>query len=456
MNDHASSARKGLRRGARYDSIFYGAFSGAGNTFDIRVRFDLKKPLQLDKFQAAANKALQCYPEFSVRPVIKDGRVFYEENLKQVKLAPDDGKTLCFGTDGEDGTNGYLFVFLYGERHVTFSLFHGITDARGMIAYVISVLWNYVCSVAPLVRIAGTKMFTKHGIRISPAPYFEMDETERNDPLTAFAGPGEPINLIDNDKLFRMPPEQYAQEDLSCRLLNLEISNKAFEKKTKELGTSFGPLLTAITAQAIARAYDIGDKTISVVLTADPRRQFGTFSFGNMAYNVPLPVTAADLEQPLEALCSRLRSDMKKQLTKENAAANYSFILGQCDEIDAMGDIVAVNKALTAPGGIETLTTNGTIFLTYPGRVASNPISRTLLDGVSPGMLAVERAVVVYAHRDSLIVQVTQKSDDMTLVNALKDVLADMGFAPAFHDMGRVAQNVLELDRLKKDGAQEK
>ena len=284
----------GLRRGARYDSIFYGAFSGAGSTFDIRVRFDMKKPIDLQKFQTAANRAVQCYPEFSVRPVIKDGRVFYEENLKPVKLAPDDGKRLYFGTDGEDGTNGYLFVFLYGEKHVTLSLFHGITDARGMIAYVITVLWNYVVSVYPWVRIAGSKRFTKHGVRISPAPYYDMDETERRDPLTAFAGPGDPIDLIDGDKLFRMPPEQFDRDDPSCRLLNLEISNKAFLQKTKELGTSFGPLLAAIVAEAVARAYDIGDKTVSVVLTADPRKQFDTFSFGNMAYNVPRPETAAE------------------------------------------------------------------------------------------------------------------------------------------------------------------
>ena len=277
-----------------------------------------------------------------------------------------------------------------------------------------------------------------------------MDETERLDPLTAFAGEGEPVRLVDPEKIFRLPPETFNKEDLSCRLLNLEISNKAFLDMTKRLGTSFAPLLAALTARAIAGAYDIGDQTISVVITADPRRQFGTFSFGNMAYNVPLPVTARDLALPLGELCARLRSDMKLQLTKENAAANYKFILSQCDEIDAMGDIVSVNKALSAPGGIETLTTDGTVFLTYPGRVANNPISRALLKGVTPGMLAVERAVVVYAHRDSLVVQVTQKSDDMTLINALKDVLSAEGFDPRFPDMGRVTQNVMEPGLLKQ------
>ena len=70
-------------------------------------------------------------------------------------------------------------------------------------------------------------------------------------------------------------------------------------------------------------------------------------------------------------------------------------------------------------------------------------------DGVTPGMLAVERGVVVYAHRDSLIVQITQKSDDLTLANALRAVLEEEGFSPVLSDMGRVTQNVLELETLK-------
>ncbi len=449
MQNNTYSLPNGLRRGARYDSIFYGAFAGAGNTFDIRVRFDFKKKLNLSKLQKAADAALACYPEFKVRPVVYGGRVCYEQNDRPVLLAPDDGKTLYFGTDGPDGTNGYPFAFLCGERHVTFSLFHGVTDARGMIAYVISVLWNYACAVFPPIRIAGTKMFTKHGIRITPDAFYKMDETERLDPLTAFAADGERVDLIDESRLFRLPPEQFGKDDLSCRLMNLEISNKAFLQKTKELGTSFAPLLSALAAEAVAEAYPIGDGVISMVITADPRKQFNTFSFGNMAYNVPLPVTAEDLKLPLAELCARLRADMKKQLTKENAAANYKSILAQCDQIDAMGDIVSVNRMLSSPGGVETLTTNGTLFLTYPGRVANNPISRVLLRGVTPGMLAVERAIVAYAHRDSLVIQITQKSDDRTLISALKAVLERHGFRPQFRDMGRVTQNVLEPSLLK-------
>lgn len=114
-----------------------------------------------------------------------------------------------------------------------------------------------------------------------------------------------------------------------------------------------------------------------------------------------------------------------------------------------MGSIVDVNRALTGPGGLNALTTNGTIFLTYPGRVDSNPISRLLLKGVTPGMLAVERAIVVYAHRDSLIIQMTQKSDDLSLINAIRTVLEEDGFSPKFYDMGRITQNIFDFDRIE-------
>ncbi len=101
----------GLRRCARYDTIFYGAYAGAGSTFDMRVRFDLKQKINLAKLQKAADKALRAYPEFAVRPVLHEGRVCYEKNDLPVKFAPDDGTRLYFGTED---TNGYLFVFLYG------------------------------------------------------------------------------------------------------------------------------------------------------------------------------------------------------------------------------------------------------------------------------------------------------------------------------------------------------
>ncbi len=438
----------GLRRCGRYDTIFYGAYAGAGATFDMRVRFDLKQKINLKKLQKAADKALRAYPEFAVRPVLHEGRVCYEPNGAPVRFAPDDGKRLYFGTED---TNGYLFVFLYGERHLAFSIFHSQTDAHGMISFLVTVLWNYLVSVFPPARLIGTGMFTKHGIRADDRLFYTMDDAERYDPLTVFARPGELVQPVDLDRLFRFPPEDAPKDSAACRLVNLEISNDAFLQKVKELGTTFAPLLSALTAEAVRGCFDVGDRDVVVITTADGRRVVHSDTLGNLAYNVYLPVTPATAALPLRQQCETLAGLLASQRTETHVRATFQDILRQCDEIDAMGEIDKVNAYLTSPEGLSNaLTGTGTVFLTYPGRIANNPISGLLLEGLSPGILAAERAVDVYAHRDSLIIQISQKGDDLSLVEAMRRTLEKHGFAVNMQDLGRMTQNVFDFAKIKR------
>ena len=438
----------GLRRCGRYDTIFYGAYAGPGATFDIRVRFDLKQKVNLEKLQKAADKALRAYPEFAVRPVLHEGRICYEKNDAPVVLAPDDGKRLYFGTED---TNGSLFAFLYGERHLTFSLFHSQTDAYGMICFLVTVMWNYLTIMFPPARLIGTRLFTKHGIRADDSLFYTMDDTERYDPLTKFARPGNMVQPVDLERLFRFPPEDAPKDSPTCRLVNLEISNDAFLQKVKSLETTFAPLLSALAAEAIRDCYDVGDRDVVVITTADGRRVLPSNTLGNLAYNVLLPVTPEDAALPLKELCGKLAKTMATQRTEEHVRAMFQDILRQCDEIDAMGDIDKVNAFLTGPEGLaHSMTGVGTVFLTYPGRITNNPISGILLEGLSPGILAAERAIDVYADRGNLIIQFSQKSDDTALIDAMRRTLEKHGFAVKTRDLGRMTQNVFDFSKIKR------
>lgn len=448
QNCNSYDLPNGLRRCARYDTIFYGAYAGAGATFDMRVRFDLKQKINLAKLQKAADKTMRAYPEFAVRPVLHEGRVCYEKNDAPVKLAPDDGKRLYFGTED---TNGYLFVFLYGERHLSFSIFHSQTDAHGMISFLITVLWNYLVSMFPPARLIGTKIFTRHGIRADDSLFFTMNDTERYDPLITFARSGEMVQPVDPARLFRFPPEDVPKDSPTCRLLNLEISNDAFLAKTKALGTTFAPLLAALTAEAIRGCFDVGDRDVVVITTADGRRVVSSNTLGNLAYNVYLPVTPETAALPLQAQCEVLAGHLAAQRTEEHVRAVFQDILRMSDEIDAMGDIDKANAYLTGPEGLDNaLTGAGTVFLTYPGRIANNPISSLLLKGLSPGILAAERAIDVYAHRDSLIIQLSQKGDDLSLAQAMRHTLEKHGFAVQTQDLGHTTQNVFDFARIHR------
>lgn len=438
----------GLRRCARYDTIFYGAYAGVGSTFDMRVRFDFKQKINIEKLQKAADKGLLAYPEFAVRPVLHEGRICYEKNDLPVKLAPDDGKRLYFGTED---TNGYLFVFLYGERHLTVSIFHSQTDAHGLISFLVTVMWNYLTIMFPPARLFGTKLFTKHGIRADDSLFYTMDDTERYDPLTKFARPGNMVQPVDPERLFRFPPEDAPKDCPTRRLVNLEISNDAFLAKVKELGTTFAPLLSALAAEAIRDCFDVGDRDVVVITTADGRRVLPSNTLGNLAYNVYLPVSPETAALPLQAQCETLAAVMATQRTEEHVRAMYQDILRQCDEIDAMGDIDKVNAFLTGPEGLEhSMTGNGTVFLTYPGRITNNPISGILLEGLSPGIIAAERAFDIYADRGNLIIQFSQRSDDLSLIDSMRRVLEKHGFAVNTRDLGRMVQNVFDFSQIKR------
>ena len=440
----------GLRRGGRYDTIFFSLYGGT-NTFDIRCRFDHKQRLNRARLQKAANEALEAYPEFRTRPVIYNGRICYEENFKPVRIIEDDNKRHYFGSDGPMGTNGYLFLFMVGERHITFSMFHALSDARGMISYIIAVLWRYAQYSFPFLRIVSAKPFETFGVRMSDAAFRSMSDVERYDSVVKFKGEGEFVQLIEPGTLYRMPDEVFNKEDMTNRIVNLEVSNSDFLKKTLELHTSFAPLLAALAGEAINSAYDIGDKVISINTPVDSRRFFGgTKTLCNMAYDCMLPLRKEDFDMPFENICAKIKQAQKKQMTKSHVNAMFRFIYDLSLQLDAMGDIDKSNEILSGPDGMKAQADNMTLFLTYPGRVDNNIISRLLLNGVTPGCLSMERVVNVYAHRDSLIIQVSMKSDDMTLVNAFRKALNRHGLDPKVYDMGVVAQNKLDFTQLKR------
>ena len=107
--------------------MFYYTSSGQGMTMDVRVILKFKAPVKHQALLTAADEALRLFPEFSVQPVLKGSRVFFEENHNHVALLPSEAR-YDFGTSD---MNGYLFCFQADpsdERKVVFSVYHGLSD----------------------------------------------------------------------------------------------------------------------------------------------------------------------------------------------------------------------------------------------------------------------------------------------------------------------------------------
>lgn len=131
------------------DKYFYYTASGTGATMDIRINLKFKEPVNHKILLLAANEALNLFPEFSVRPILKDNTIFYEENFNPVALLPLESR-YNFGTND---MNGYLFCFQADpskENEIVFSAYHGLSDRNGIHSFLNTIICRYAVHVKSL------------------------------------------------------------------------------------------------------------------------------------------------------------------------------------------------------------------------------------------------------------------------------------------------------------------
>ena len=121
------------------DKIFYYNSSGNALTYDFQMRITLTAAPNKDALQRAARKTLAAFPEFAVRPVIHDGKIFYEENFSDVAIF-DEHKPHALGSDE---TNGYLLCLICGAREIILSFYHGLSDFVGNWSFICTLIYNY-------------------------------------------------------------------------------------------------------------------------------------------------------------------------------------------------------------------------------------------------------------------------------------------------------------------------
>ena len=78
-------------------------------------------------------KALQVHTNFRVRPVVCQGKLMASiEDVKKPPLYREDGRKRRLGTDE---TEGLLIYVTYLEKVITLHVFHGLSDFRGICAF---------------------------------------------------------------------------------------------------------------------------------------------------------------------------------------------------------------------------------------------------------------------------------------------------------------------------------
>ena len=224
------------------DKYFYFTASGPGMTIDIRLNLTFKSPVKHQALIMAADEALRLFPEFSVQTVLKDGRLFYEENHNHVAILPSENR-YDFGTSD---MNGYLFCFQSDpskENEVTFSIYHGLSDWNGLYRFVKAVICRYA------VHVKGLPDDYFNGVIRSKAPDKSEWQTESNLNPYEFYARKDAIPSYKPEipgDIFTFPEENYSVDSPSARIIRITLSTSQFLKSAKSHNTSFVPFFCTL------------------------------------------------------------------------------------------------------------------------------------------------------------------------------------------------------------------
>ncbi len=426
------------------DKYFYYTASGSGMTMDIRLKLVFKTAVNHEALIAAADDALRLYPEYSVRTVLKDGRLFYEENRNHVAILPAENR-YDFGTDD---MNGYLFCFQCDsskENEVTFSIYHGLSDWNGLSRFVKAVICRYA------VHVKGLAEDYFKGVIRSEAPDKSEWENEANlNPYEYYASkdaiPSYKLEMPDD--IFTLPEENYSFASPSARIIRITLSTSQFLKSAKGNNTSFVPYLLYVASSAIREAYDT-DKNIFMGFPADLRRVFNAETIVNFSESVFLPSSLQEYSAPIEEQCRRFRELISLQRRPENFAGLLYDKSQRLRGFESSPEgIIAKSRELTTQ--TSELSKSVTTGITYPGILDMPEGADDLLESIMMYSPFGVSFLQITTYRDEMSIASVQRYNGDKLVNSICEKLSEAGIESRIADNVLIAHNILNLERLKR------
>lgn len=249
---------------------FFYCFMRDEASFSLKYSVTFSGGIQLALLKRAANEAMRLFPEFAVRPVIRNNKLEMTPNDSPLVFCEEPGPVKFYGSAD---TNGYMLYFVCEGRKLSVYFNHGFADAVGMTAYLSSVLTLYAAYIGKAVTdeafLAGVR--TPGNARPNPDPGDMYDPYRRYGNTESV-----PEYSFDNPGAFTIPMEPFPPETNEIHEYLVDISTADFLRLTKKLGASFTPLMIDIAAQAVYRHYDTGEDPVIAMLPVNRNVLFDT------------------------------------------------------------------------------------------------------------------------------------------------------------------------------------
>lgn len=429
-----------MRRCGYSDKMFY--YNGSGEeTYSMRLRYGLSFPLTREMLENAVRKTFALFPDYRVRPVICDGKIFYEENPLPVPVFWNESGDAGHNY-GSDEVNGYLFVISGDEHTLTFSQYHGLTDFAGYWSILHTLMKNLMEEAGAGRRVSDPLA------RADSSPYDSLDLCEREDPYSKYADENAVIPWSYHSRgALAIPARGEPRE----RFFDLIVPEQDFLAKTHEYGTSFVPLLTMVFSWAANDVYGIGDTPVVVKVPVNLRNLFHSGTTVNFSDSAVLEYPREYLSLPGTGQGKALREMLDRQLTPGNFERVMAAKIRTIEAYEKSGrPIEEISRSIR--GSSSTGSRPVTLGLTYIGKLTfPDPYRNHITDIVSTAYTPTDRIfALVMAYGGRLKIRVQTKYEQEDYIGALAAEMEKLGLKVQLSEAAIGPRDYMDIQSLKK------
>lgn len=421
-----------LERISTSNETFYYGFSGKKTT-DIRVDVKLDHEVDEKALNLAVKNIVMRYPHLSKKLVVKGGNIFYAENEKEPTAYPWKQEECYLGTED---TGYFLFRVVYRADEIIFSIHHGVTDGKGVIQIMKTLLSDYA-------------WYRKGKIRKElcegAAPELIEDVYEKYGNIEQ-----EPFYMVRNNGAYVIPEPYYSEEDTSCRRLKITCSMKDLLKVSKRSQSTPVPVLAAMISEAVESLYEIGEQPITGYIPVNLRPMFQSETLCNSSIAITLPYSPRLKEKDMDLKCTALRGIMDLQIQREN----FIYRMGRQIEMGRQREALDMPAEMKQKIYVDRLTKGSrslyTYLLTYVGEFTIPEEAASFVKDLYFSIPAylVPLSILASADKEVMRLSCTQNFKTDAVVKKIVEIMKKKGVQASFEDLGEMQTESLEFAKL--------
>lgn len=316
--------------------LLYGVAKSPRPCFPIRIRLIMNEAVRGDVLDSAAQRAIKRYPYFAVRVEVDHaGSYVLQHHEQPILVCRTQKKNPSLGSAE---VNGHLCFIDYEGCDIFFNIHHALTGATGMLEWVKTTLYEYVCEAY------GFKP-DSDGIRLSDSPLLP-GETDYPDTESL---PNVKITLPFADREAHYFNKDYIMGALcpffTPQYYTFDIEQDILLTYSKEHGGTPASVLAVLMMRAVDKVLPKKAATIVAGLTHNFCEDVGCpNSYRDLVKLLYVPYVRDMASWSIDDLSAFTRKTMDEQRTPENAAAEWRRVVADYEVTDTLPTLEAKRK----------------------------------------------------------------------------------------------------------------